>query len=250
MKKYDGFTFLDKMVQKGKIKHKACSFHGPYNHFLEVVDAFPWEMIQIQLGILDDDFQAGVEGLKYASKKGMPVVIMEPLRGGGLIQYAPSKVNQLIKNYPEKRSLVEWAFRWLYNMPEATVILSGTSTLEQLKQNIDIFNSAEFNVLSDNDLELVKKIKAAFMEKYKVPCTGCRYCMPCPANVSIPDIFKMYNTKEITHHWVDSLLYERNYVSKKIDATQCIECNQCVLHCPQGINIPIELKKAHKSLTK
>lgn len=205
VEKYDGLTFLDKMMEKGKIRHKGCSFHGPYEHFLKVVNAFDWEMIQIQLGILDEKFQAGTKGLKYAAQKGLAVVIMEPLRGGSLMRYAPSKVSQLINNYPEKRSLVEWAFRWLYNMPEVTTVLSGTSTMDQLKDNIRIFDQADYNVMSEKDMELINNVQKTFKEKYVVPCTGCEYCMPCPSGVNIPGIFSFYNMKEMTHHWVDSL---------------------------------------------
>ncbi len=249
VQKYDGLTFIDKMVEKGKIKHKACSFHGPYDHFVTVVDSFDWEMVQIQLGILDDTFQAGVKGLKYASQKGLPVVVMEPLRGGALSDYVPDEVTKLVNEYSEKRSLIEWAFRWLYDMPEVTTVLSGTGTLEQLKENIAIFDKADFNVLSEQDREFISSIKDAFRKKYAVPCTGCEYCMPCPSGVNIPEIFNFYNLKKMTHHWVDGLLYQRNNILNKTDAGQCTECGECLEKCPQEIDIPARLKEAHAALT-
>ncbi len=251
IQRYDGLTFLDKMVQKGKIRHKAFSFHGTVEAFKNIVDSFDWEMTQIQLNILDDAYQAGIEGLKYASGKGMAVVIMEPLRGGHIIDVVPDEVHALINSYPEKRPFIEWCFRWLYNMPEVTCVLSGTGTLDQLKQNIEIFNHAETDVMSDSDLNLIKKIKALYEAKNSINCTGCRYCMPCPANVAIPEIFRLYNsTKLMASHWVDREMYRDNLVPEKKGADQCIECGACMSHCPQGIQIPEKLKEAHRFLMK
>jgi predicted aldo/keto reductase-like oxidoreductase len=148
VKKFDGLTFLDKMIKKGKIRHKAFSIHNTLPAFKEIVDAFDWKMAQIQLNILGESQQVGVDGLKYAADKGLAVVIMEPLRGGYLLNNLPRKVKDLMEQYPEKRSFVEWCFRWLYNMPEVSVILSGTSTLDQLKDNLRIFDHAVPNQMS------------------------------------------------------------------------------------------------------
>ena len=139
VKRFDGLTFLDKMIQKGKISHKGFSIHNTLNAFKEIVDAYDWEMFQIQLNILDEKQQVGVEGLKYGAAKGLAAVIMEPLRGGNILNIVPEEVRDLVKQYPEKRPLVEWCFRWLYNMPEVSVILSGTNNLKQLKDNLKIF---------------------------------------------------------------------------------------------------------------
>ena len=249
VKRHDGFTFLDKMVQKGKIRHKAFSFHGTLEAFKEVSDAYDWEMAQIQLNILDEFQQAGVEGLKYASSKGMAVVIMEPLRGGHIINNVPAEAKRLIEAYPEKRSLLEWSFRWLYDKPEATVIISGTNNIEQLKQNLAIFEKAECNVLSDSDKELITKIRAAYEANAGIGCTGCKYCMPCPSNVNIPEIFKIYNSYTLMKsHWVDREMYESNIVPSGTGADQCIECGACMEHCPQGLDIPKSLKDVHKEL--
>jgi predicted aldo/keto reductase-like oxidoreductase len=249
VKKYDGFTFLDKMIQKGKIKHKAFSFHGTLDLFKEVVDAYDWEMAQIQLNILDEFQQAGVEGLKYAANKGMAVVIMEPLRGGHILNDCPRTAMDLLNAYPEKRSLVEWAFRWLYNMPEATVILSGTSSLNQLKDNLRIFDDARSNVMSPGDLRLVKSIREAFEARNGINCTGCKYCMPCPNGVDIPQTFRLYNSARIMEgHFVDRLVYQVTMVPGGQGADQCIECGLCMEHCPQSLKIPENLKKAHELL--
>jgi len=243
VEKFDGLTFLDKMIEKGKIRHKAFSFHGTLSAFKNIVDSYDWEMAQIQLNILDEYEQAGVEGLKYAHDKGMATVIMEPLRGGHIINNVPAEVSSLVASYKEKRSLLEWAFRWLYNMPEADVILSGTSTLEQLKKNIEIFDESKAKVMTSEDMVLIKNIREAFEAKKSIGCTGCRYCMPCPQNVDIPQIFKLYNSATLmSTHWVDKEMYTSNIIPAGLGADQCIECGKCESHCPQAIEIRRELK--------
>jgi predicted aldo/keto reductase-like oxidoreductase len=251
VKRFDGLTFLDKMVAKGKIAHKAFSIHSTLSAFKEIVDAFDWEMAQIQLNILDEFQQVGVEGLKYLANKGIAAVIMEPLRGGYFFNNVPEEVYDLINRYPEKRTLVEWCFRWIYNMPEPAVILSGTSTLEQLKMNLEIFKDSKPNVMSDKDQDLIKKIREAFESKNSIGCTGCRYCMPCPQGVSIPDIFKLYNNYHIMKdHWVDKGMYNTNLMPSGSGADKCISCGICEQNCPQGLAVPDLLKKVHEEFTK
>lgn len=247
VRKYDGFSFLDKMVQKGKILYKGFSFHGTLQSFKEVVDSFDWDMTQIQLNILDEYNQAGREGLVYAADKGLAAVIMEPVRGGFMLRNIPEEVNDLLEQYPEKRSLVEWCFRWLYDMPEVSVILSGTSTMEQLKDNLRIFEEAEVNVMSEQDQNLIKKIREAYESKSSIGCTSCDYCMPCPQGVSIPEIFKHYNSyQRMKPHWVDKGMYRENIVPAGSGADQCISCEICTEHCPQGLEIPVLLQKVHE----
>lgn len=245
VKKYDGFTFLDKMLEKGKIGHKAFSIHNTLPAFKEIIDAFDWEMAQIQLNILDEAQQVGVEGLKYAADKGVAVVIMEPLRGGHLLTNVPGEVQELVSTYPEKRSLIEWCFRWLYNMPEVSVILSGTSSLEQLKENLKIFEQAAPNVMSEDDLKLIRKIQKAYEAKKSIGCTGCKYCMPCPHGVGIPEIFKLYNSYQLSKHPIDKFVYKNAMVPAGSGADKCVSCGICTRHCPQALDIPDLLKNVH-----
>jgi len=249
VKNFDGLTFLDKMVKKGKIVHKAFSIHNTLKAFKEIVDTYDWEMAQIQLNILDEFQQVGVEGLKYAANKGIATVIMEPLRGGYLLNTAPKEVHDLINQYPEKRSLVEWCFRWLYNMPEVSIILSGTSSLQQLKDNLKIFEYATPNVMSEDDLNLIKTIREAYEAKKSIGCTGCRYCVPCPRGVTIPEIFKLYNSQQLMKsHVIDKVVYKSNFVPAGSGADQCVSCGICTGHCPQTLQIPELLKKVHAEL--
>jgi predicted aldo/keto reductase-like oxidoreductase len=251
VKKFDGLTFLDNMVKKGKIGHKAFSVHNTLQAFKEIVDSYDWEMAQIQLNILDETQQVGVEGLKYAAAKGLATVIMEPLRGGYILNTVPQEAKDLINEYPEKRSLVEWCFRWLYNMPETSVILSGTSNLQQLKDNLKIFEHAAPNVMSEEDLNLIKMIREAYEAKKSIGCTGCRYCMPCPRGVTIPEIFKLYNShKLMKSHWVDKGVYQSNLIPAGTGADQCVSCGICTEHCPQTLKIPELLKQVHAEFMK
>lgn len=251
MKATDGIKCLQELKRSGKIGQFGFSFHADNQLFVEVIDAHDWDICMIQLNILDDNHQAGVSGLKYAASKGIPVVIMEPLKGGLLGSNIPKEVNTLLNLYEEKRSLLEWAFRWLYHHEEATVILSGVSSMEQLEDNLRIFNEAKPNVMSDNDMALMRQIKDIYAAKVKVACTGCGYCMPCPAGVNIPEIFKVYNDSSLSS-WTEfgKTFYSLVAVNSGKDASNCIECRQCESQCPQNIEIVDMLKEAHSIMSK
>jgi predicted aldo/keto reductase-like oxidoreductase len=246
VKKYDGFSFLDAMIKKGKIRYKAFSIHNTAEAFKKIVDIFDWDMAQIQLNILGETYQAGIEGLRYGAQKGLAMVIMEPLRGGSIINNTPPAVKKLLSAYPEKRSLVEWCFRWLYNMSEASVILSGTSTIEQLKDNVRIFAASRPNVMSEKDRELIHAIQKIYKSNPGIPCTACNYCMPCPQCLDIPNLFQLYNQYLLFNRPVnDSLIYQN---SRMICADKCIQCGRCTEHCPQQLAIPLLMKIVHREL--
>ncbi len=251
VKRHDGLSFLDKMIKKGKIRHKGFSIHSTAQAFREISDAFDWEIAQIQLNILDEAQQVGLEGLQYGAFKGMGMVVMEPLRGGSLLNRIPPEVQGLMDTYPEKRSLVEWCFRWLYNMHEVSLILSGTSSLEQLQDNLRIFENSKPGVMTEEDIKLIHAIRDAYESKKSIGCTGCRYCMPCPAGVAIPEIFKLYNSYQIVKpHSIDKVVYRDTIVPSAAGADRCVACGDCVKHCPQKLPVPELLKKVHTGLYK
>jgi predicted aldo/keto reductase-like oxidoreductase len=236
--------FLEDLRKAGKIKYIGFSFHDQLDVFKEVIDAYPWDMCQIQLNILDETFQAGVEGLRYAGAKGIPVVIMEPLKGGKLAQKIPAEVSALWATAPVKRSPVEWAFRWLYNFPEVTVILSGVNSMAQLQENIRIFAEARPQSMTPEELALVRQVIKLYASKTRVPCTECGYCLPCPQGVAIPRIFRHYNEGSIFDRSDEASRHYQGLIAKAHDASRCVECGACEQVCPQGIRIIEQLKAA------
>ncbi len=250
VKKFDAIEGMKEFKAAGKIKYIAFSMHERLDHWKEIIDTFDWDMAMMQYNYFDKYNQAGVEGLKYASDKGLPVVIMESLRGGMLAMDPPPEVANALA-LVSGSSYAEKAFRWLYDQPECTVMLSGCSSLEQLKENIEIFSKAEVNVLTEDEKKQFDIAREEWNKKTLVPCTACGYCMPCPKNVDIPEIFEIYNNtaRVIEKSQGQSWLYNQVLQSSKTDASQCVECGKCEGHCPQRIEIIKKLKEAHTALT-
>ena len=239
--------FLDKAAESGRIRYPGFSFHDELPVFKDIIDSYDWKMCQIQLNILDDRIQAGVEGLKYAGSKGIPVVIMEPLKGGRLASVT-SDIAGIWDRAETKRTPVEWAFRWLTRFPEIAVILSGVSTMEQLQDNLRIFGEITDD-MTQEELDLVAKVRAAYNSRIRVGCTGCEYCMPCPNRVAIPEIFRLTNESSLFGNTEECRAQYQNLVKDGRDASQCVECANCESACPQSIRIIEELKEAEKVLT-
>jgi len=248
VKKLNVFDFLEKARASGKIKYICFSFHDDYDAFRDIIDGYDWDMCQIQLNILDMHEQATVEGLKYAGSKGIPVVIMEPLKGGRLATSVTPEIEAIWNKASVKRSPVEWAFRWLYNFPEIAVILSGVSNMQQLQDNLRIFSDAKANSMTEEELALVEEVRNVYLSKTKVPCTSCEYCMPCPQGVSIPRIFNIVNTASMFNELEGARNNYRGLIEKQNDAAQCVECGQCEASCPQKIQIIEKLKECHQYL--
>ena len=185
--------FLDEAIADGRIKHAGFSFHDRIELFKEVVDHYDWSFCMIQLNYLDDDYQAGEEGLEYASIRGLGVAVMEPLRGGHLATNVPAEVQELFDEAETKRSPAQWALRWVWNHPEVAVVISGMNTMEQVQENLKIAQEAHPNMLTDHELDITGQAKSIFENKVKISCTDCGYCLPCPSGVNIPENFAKYN---------------------------------------------------------
>lgn len=242
--------WLEEKKASGQIGQIGFSYHGNSDKFCQLLDAYDWDFCQIQYNYLDEHSQAGRTGLHYAASKGLPVIIMEPLRGGRLVNNLPEKAKKLFETYEIKHTPAEWGFRWLWNQPEVTCVLSGMNSLEMVRENVKNASDCFVGELGEKEEALLSQVVDAINEKMKVGCTGCRYCMPCPRGVDIPGTFSAYN-KYYTDGKIVAL---REYMmctilrKDKTSASMCIECGKCETHCPQHIKIRKELKNACKVL--
>lgn len=234
----------------GQIKQIGFSYHGNSDNFIKLIDDYDWDMCLVQYNYLDENSQAGKTGVQYAGKKGIPVNIMEPLRGGRLVNSLPDKAKKLFSNYKIKRDPAEWSFKWLWNQKEIMCVLSGMNSIEMVNLNTKYADTAKVGEYTEEDQALLEDVKKAINEKMKVPCTGCRYCMPCPRNVDIPGTFSAYNKVYSDGFFTGEKEYFMCTALRKdsTSASNCIECGKCEQHCPQGIEIRKELKNARKVL--
>ncbi len=243
-------AWLKEKVASGAIRQVGFSYHGNSDMFCQLVDVYDWDFCQIQYNYLDEHSQAGRKGLHHAAEKGIPVVIMEPLRGGRLVNNLPEKAQKLFKDFEIKRTPAEWAFRWLWNQPEVTCVLSGMNSLEMVRENVKNAADAKAGAFGEKEEALIRKVVEAINEKMKVGCTGCGYCMPCPKKVDIPGTFSAYNKRYTDNRFTSLKEYLMCTALRKdsTSAANCVECGLCEKHCPQGIKIRQELKNARKDL--
>ncbi len=242
--------WIDEKKKCGQIRNIGFSFHGNTDSFKAILDDYDWDFCQIQYNYMDENTQAGVTGLKAAAKRGIPVIIMEPLRGGKLVNMLPAEARRIIKDGKRKWSPATWSFAWLYNQPEVTVVLSGMNSIKMVRQNCKTASHIKAGSFTEDDFRLIDKVKSAIRRKEKVGCTGCRYCMPCPKGVDIPGTFACWNTM-YTENKLSGLRQYAQAVSltkEPVFASQCVECGKCEKHCPQKIPIRQKLKEADKDL--
>ena len=242
--------WLEEKKKSGAIRQAGFSYHGNSDMFCQLLDAYDWDFCQIQYNYLDEHTQAGVTGLKYAAAKGIPVVIMEPLRGGRLVNNLPPDAIRAFQRDPDRRSPAEWAFRWLWNQEEVTCVLSGMNSMDMVKENLRAADESRPSAMTEADFALIEDVKKAINARMKVGCTGCRYCMPCPHQVDIPGTFSAYN-RLYTDGKIAGL---RDYFMctalrrNSTGAGMCVQCGKCELHCPQQIPIRQKLQEAKKEL--
>ena len=244
--------WIKEKKESGQIRNIGFSFHGIHDEFLKLLDVYDWNFCQIQYNYLNTNYQAGTAGLKKAAEKGLPVIVMEPLLGGKLATGLPRKAIRLFKSANNSLTPAAWALRWLWNQEEVTVVLSGMSALSQLEDNIKTAEDAIPEMLTIAEMDTCKSVVKIIETTYKVPCTGCNYCMPCPYHVNIPACFAAYNVSFATGlvsgitQYVTStrtLDPEKSYA-----ASNCTECGICEKKCPQHIPIPKSLKNVRKKM--
>jgi predicted aldo/keto reductase-like oxidoreductase len=234
----------------GQIRNIGFSYHGTTDGFLKILNDHDWDICQIQYNYFDVNTQAGVDGLKAAAAKGIPVVIMEPLRGGKLVNMLPESAKKIMKESERDWSPAEWGLRWLYDQPEVTVVLSGMNSVEMVRENCRTASTAPAGHFTESDHKTLAEVTKKIRELEKVGCTGCRYCMPCPKGVDIPGAFRCYNAM-----YIESKSDGRFQYAQTVGLTrepgfpdQCIKCGKCEQHCPQNIPIREKLKEADKAL--
>ena len=250
LKKVGILEWAAEKKRAGIIRNIGFSYHGNTENFLKILNDNEWDFCQVQYNYLDELTQAGAGGVKAAAAKGVPVIIMEPLRGGKLVNMLPEGAKKAMKDSGRAWTAAEWAFRWLYNQSEATVVLSGMNSLEMVEENCRIASGARVGDLTASDFETLEAVKRAIQEREKVGCTGCRYCMPCPKGVDIPGIFRCYNAM-----YTESKSQGRFQFAQTVGltkepafASQCVQCGKCEQHCPQNIPIREKLAEADRAL--
>jgi predicted aldo/keto reductase-like oxidoreductase len=243
--------FLDEAIADGRIRHAGFSFHDSLTLFKEIVDAYEWTFAQIQYNFMDEHYQAGGEGLRYAAKKGLGIVVMEPIRGGLLAR----DLNGIWQKAKTQQPPSAWALRWVWNHQEVTVVLSGMSIMEQVRQNVALADNGCASSLTKSELALYGKVKKELEKRIVIPCTGCKYCMPCPNGVSIPECFEMFNNGHIYEEEEKTKRGYTMFLGGFFDGTPhyasvCEDCGECDEKCPQSLPIREHLKTVREYFGK
>lgn len=240
--------FLDRAIASGKILYAGFSYHDQTEFFKEIVDAYDWTFCQIQYNYLDEDYQAGKEGLLYAAEKGLAVIAMEPLRGGTLVNGLPPAARELMKQAAPERTEAGWALNWLWKQAGLTMVLSGMSHLDHVKENLRLAGESGKQPWTDQDEAVLKKVLGIIRGRKMVDCTACSYCMPCPEGVNIPQNFALFNDYHMLQDPGAKLRYQR-LLSETAKASNCIQCGLCEPQCPQNIPIRAELEHVDELLS-
>ena len=238
--------FLNRALDDGRIRHAAFSFHDDLATFKQIVDAYPWAFAQVQHNFLQIDYQAGSEGIAYAAERGLGIVIMEPLHGGDLARKNPA-TQPIWDAFPQRRTPVAWALRYLWSQPSISVVLSGMSAMSQLQENLALAKDPTISSpLTKAEKQTLAEARAALLGRTRVPCTRCGYCMPCPHGVNIPGCFDQFNKSAVFNDSASAKRRYSNFIGKEKDASKCRKCGRCLPLCPQHIDIPAVLKQVAK----
>ena len=246
---HDVFEWAERATADGRIGCLGFSFHDTLKLFKEIVDAYDWAFCQIQYNYMDVEHQAGTAGFHYAAEKGLGVVIMEPLQGGALARAARPAISELWESAPVQRTQADWSLQWLWNQPEASLVLSGMSAMEQVEENLASADRSGVQTLSDEELRIIDQVREAYRALSPIPCTDCQYCLPCPNGVAIPSVFRLHNEALVYDVLDRSRTYYSHDISPEHRANRCVGCGKCEDACPQGIEIIRWLKASHDRLT-
>ena len=238
--------WIEDKKASGAIRQVGFSYHGGSEMFCKIIDAYDWDMCLIQYNYMDEHTQAGRKGLYHAHAKGIPVMIMEPLRGGKLVKDLPKEAEDIFAAHPVQHTPAQWAFRWLWNQPEVGVVLSGMNSDEMVADNIKTACETEIGEITADDEAMLKNVVKAINAKMKVACTGCNYCIPCPRGINISAVFSAYNRRYSKNKFAGFKEYVKCTTGKNSPASACIGCGKCETHCPQSIEIRAQLKEAEK----
>lgn len=240
-------NWCNKIVKSGKVRFIGFSIHDTTAVFKEILDSYKWDFCQIQYNYMNEDVQVGTEGLLYAAQKEIPVIVMEPLLGGSLVKLPP-QIHSIFEN--ANKNPVDMALQWLWNKKEVSLVLSGMSTLEQVKENVQYASKSGANSFTSDDVELMAKVKSEYSKIAPIPCTKCRYCLPCPQNIDIPHLFGLYNDAVVHKDksaWLYKIIYNHN-IPENQRADSCVKCHECEKKCPQKIKIADLMGQVHKEL--
>jgi uncharacterized protein len=253
MVSYGVIDFMDSIRASGEIRKMGFSFHGRKDDFIRIADGYDWDFAQVQFNMIDEQFQAGIEGIRHAHSKGMGVVVMEPLRGGSLVGKIPAEVQKIYDTAAVKRSPVDWALRWILNHPEVTLLLSGMNQDEHVRQNLEIVSDSLPGSMTAEEEQTVARVRAAYNQALQVRCTACAYCMPCPGGIDIPAAFKNLNNYHMFSKWGARVGHAMFLGVQTQDGrphwtTDCTDCGRCEERCPQSIPVRTVFEQVQKDL--
>jgi predicted aldo/keto reductase-like oxidoreductase len=246
LRDFDVIKWAEGAIADGRIGHLGFSFHDDYAAFQEIVDAHDWTFCQIQYNYMDIETQAGTRGLEYAASKGLAVVIMEPLLGGLLVD-PPAQVQEIWDSAPVRRSPADWALQWLWDQPEVSVVLSGMTTMQHVRENVASAEASKIDALTEEERALFARVREKYRELFPIPCTMCEYCLPCPSGVKIPRVFEILNSSAAYGKLEEARrLYE--WLPEAQRGSACEQCRQCEDLCPQQIPISELMEPVHEVL--
>lgn len=235
--------FLQQMKQEGKIKHLGFSFHDTYQVFTQILNDYTWDFVQIQLNYLDWHNQGAEQLYRELERRNLPVMVMEPVRGGYLATIDSERAKPFLELEPQ-RSIASWAIRWVESLPQVAVVLSGMSDLQQLEDNVATMTN--FEPMNEQELAAIDRVVEEIRKVNEIPCTGCRYCMDCPMGVDIPEIFSIYSQYKIFGKEKAFVQDYEEVVEHGNGAEHCVRCMACTTKCPQMIAIPDKLEMIAK----